>query len=261
MNAASTSAATGALDVGYRRLRSYLAVMLMLAILWQAAISLFAIPPYLMPAPAAAAKAFGEHADKIAAAAQFTIACTLAGMAISTGLAVIVATLFVAQPAAASAFMPLALIVRTIPMIAVAPLIILIFGRGAGASVGIVALLTYFQIMLAAWKGFQSPSTNTLELMRSYGASFWQTHLKIRAPFAAPHIFTGLRIAAGAAILCAMFAEWMSGAPGLGALILDSYAVQKFDLMWASVLTSAFAAYLFLTLTMMLERMVLNWSR
>jgi ABC-type nitrate/sulfonate/bicarbonate transport system permease component len=260
MNAPASTAA-GALDVGYKRLRSYLAVMLVLLIVWQAAISLFSIPAYLMPAPAAAAAAIDEHAREIGAAAQFTIACTLAGMAISAALAVFVATLFVAMPALAAALMPLALIVRTIPMIAVAPLIILIFGRGAGASIGIVALLTYFQIMLAAWKGFQSPSVNTLELMRSYGATFWQTHLKVRAPFAASHIFTGLRIAAGAAVLCAMFAEWLSGAPGLGALILDSYSVQKFDLMWAAVLISAFAAYAFLTLTMMLERMVLNWSR
>ena len=261
MSETSASAASGALDVGYRRLRSYFAVMVVLVLIWQAAISLFAIPPYLMPTPAAAAASIGAHGAEIAAAAQFTIACTLAGMAISAVLAVMVATLFVAQPFLATALMPLALIVRTIPMIAVAPLIILIFGRGAGASIGIVALLTYFQIMLAAWKGFQSPSTNTLELMRVYGATFWQTQLKVRAPFAAPHIFTGLRIAAGAAVLCAMFAEWMSGAPGLGALILDSYAVQKFDLMWAAVLISAFAAYAFLTLTMMLERMVLNWSR
>lgn len=261
MRAQALTSANSALGIGLRRLKSYAAVILVIIAVWQLAISILGIPGYLMPTPAAVAGAIANHPEEFVSAARFTISCTLAGMAISAALAVLVATLFVAQPLLASAILPLALFVRTIPMIAIAPLIILIFGRGAGASIGIVALLTYFQIMLAAWTGFQSPSTNTLELMRSCGATFWQTHFKIRMPFAAPHIFTGLRIAAGAAVLCAMFAEWMSGAPGLGALILDSYSTQKFSLMWAGVFISAFAAYAFLTITMMLERMVMNWSR
>jgi len=148
-----------------------------------------------------------------------------------------------------------------VPMIAIAPLIILIFGRGPGNSIGMVALLTFFQIMLAAKRGFLSPSPNALEMMHTYGASFWQTQLKVRVPFAIPYIFTGLRIAAASAILCAMFAEWLSGAPGLGRLILDAYSTQDFPLMWATVLTSTFAAYMFFTLTLVVERVVLDWSR
>jgi len=133
--------------------------------------------------------------------------------------------------------------------------------RYRATTIGMVALLTFFQIMLAAKRGFLSPSANVLEMMHSYGASFWQTQLKVRMPFAVPYIFTGLRIASGSAILCAMFAEWLSGAPGLGLLILESYSVQNFPLMWATVLTSTTAAYLFFTLTLATERLVLDSSQ
>jgi NitT/TauT family transport system permease protein len=251
----------GPLATGARRLGSFAAVLAVLFVLWQAALSLFGIPAFLMPAPPAVAAAFAENLGAIGDATLFTLACTLAGMAVSVVLAIGFAIAFVALPRLAEALMPVILIVRAVPMIAVAPLIILIFGRGAGASIGIVALLTYFQIMLAAWKGFLSPSESALELMRAYGAGFWQTQMKVRMPFAVPFVFTGLRIAAGSAILCAMFAEWLSGAPGLGSLILDAYSMQRFAVMWAGVLTSATVAYCFLTFTIVVEQMVLDWSR
>jgi NitT/TauT family transport system permease protein len=205
--------------------------------------------------------AFGGHGEAILGAAAFTVACTSIGMVISVIVAITLAIAFIASERLSRSLMPLIVLIRTVPMIAVAPLIILIFGRGPANSIGMVALLTFFQIMLAAKRGFLSPSTNVLEMMHTYGASFWQTQLKVRVPFAIPYIFTGLRIASGSAILCAMFAEWLSGAPGLGLLILESYSVQDFPLMWAAVLTSTSAAYIFFTLTLAIERLVLDWSR
>jgi NitT/TauT family transport system permease protein len=145
-------------------------------------------------------------------------------------------------------------------VIAIAPLLIMVWGRGKWNTIGVVAMLTFFQILLAAKRGFQSPSANVLEMMRSYGGSFWQTLIKIRSPFAAPYIFTGLRLAANSAVLSAMFAEWLSGAPGLGDFMLDAYAEQKFALMWAAILVSTTVAYLFFTVTVMLERAVADWS-
>jgi NitT/TauT family transport system permease protein len=251
----------GAGRVSLGRLANLAAFLIVLGIVWQAIVSGFAIPRYLLPPPGDVIAAFGSHIGTIGAAAAFTVACTLAGMAISVVVAIGLAVAFIASERLSRATMPLIVLVRTVPMIAIAPLIILIFGRGPGNSIGMVALLNFFQIMLAAKRGFLSPSPASLEMMHVYGANFWQTQLKIRMPFAIPFIFTGLRIASGSAILCAMFAEWLSGAPGLGRLILDAYSVQDFSLMWATVLTSTTAAYLFLTLTIAIERLVLDWSR
>lgn len=239
-----------------QRVVNFAAVMVAVAAIWQVTVLAFGIPSYLLPAPAAVVRALGQHPGEVGTAAAFTVVCTITGMAISIFVAITLAVLFIASERASRALMPIIVLIRTLPMIAIAPLIILILGRGPANSIGMVALLTFFQIMLAAKRGFQAPSANVLEMMHSYGATFWQTQWKVRAPFALPYIFTGLRIASGSAILCAMFAEWLSGAPGLGLLILDSYSVQNFPLMWATVLTSTAAAYLFFTLTLAIERLV-----
>ncbi|RYG22066.1 MAG: ABC transporter permease, partial [Burkholderiales bacterium] len=252
-----TNPFAGAGKLAGQRIANFLAFLIVLGVLWYGVVILLEIPPYLLPRPSAVLQALADNSGEVLRAATFTVVCTLIGMAISIAVAIGLAVAFIASERTSRALMPLIVLIRTVPMIAVAPLIILIFGRGPSNTIGMDALLTFFQIMLAAKRGFLSPSTNVLEMMHSYGASFWQTQLKVRVPFAVPYIFTGLRIASGSAILCAMFAEWLSGAPGLGLLILESYSVQNFPLMWAAVLTSTSAAYLFFTLTLATERLVL----
>lgn len=255
------NALAGAGGLALHRVLNFAGCMLAIGVLWQLAITFFAIPPYLLPAPLTVLHALVANQDKVLTAAGFTVGATVAGMAISIVVAVVLAVAFIASDTLSRALMPLIILIRVMPMIAIAPLIILIFGRGPAISIGMVALLTFFQIMLAAKRGFLAPPANALEMMHCYGATFWQTQVKIRMPYAIPFLFTGLRIASGSAILCAMFAEWLSGAPGLGLLILDSYSVQDFPLMWAAVLTSTTAAYLFFTLTLAIERLVLDWNR
>jgi len=250
----------GALRAGGARLASYLVFLAVLLVLWLGAMRVFNIPTYLLPNPAQTLAALQQNLGRIGAAAAFTIGCTIAGMAVSVVVALVFAVLFTLSRTLNYAFGPLLIAIRTVPVIAVAPLLIMLWGRGKWNTIGVVAMLTFFQILLAAKRGFQSPSANVLEMMWSYGGTFWQTLIKIRAPFALPYIFTGLRLAANSAILSAMFAEWLSGAPGLGDFMLDAYAEQKFALMWAAILVSTTVAYLFFTLTVVLERAVEDWS-
>lgn len=252
---------SGALTLTAQRLAGYVATIAVVALLWQAAIWLFAVPHYLLPSPGAAAQAMGENAGTIGHAARLTVQSTVIGMAVATVAALVLALLFMASPTLDAALMPLIVVVRTVPMIAIAPVLVLIFGRDRWNGVGMVALLSFFQIMLAARKGFEAPSRHMLELMHCSGAGFWQTVVKLRVPCAMTHLFTGLRIASASAILCAMFAEWLSGAPGLGSLILDAYSRQNFALMWAAVGAGTTVSYLFFTFTIALERAVQDWSR
>ena len=251
----------GAALLSAQRMAGYLAVMLAVALAWQLAIWVFEVPAYLLPSPGAVSQAFGAHAGDIGEAAWRTVQNTVIGMGVATVVAVLLALLFIASPLADRALMPLIVVVRTVPMIAIAPVLVLIFGRDRWNGVGMVALLSFFQIMLAAKKGFEAPSRTMLELMHCAGAGFWATLLKLRLPCALTHLFTGLRIASASAILCAMFAEWLSGAPGLGSLILDANSRQHFALMWAAVGAGTLVSYLFFTLTIAMERAVQDWSR
>ncbi|PKU22423.1 ABC transporter permease [Telmatospirillum siberiense] len=254
-------AAAPAIAIVGRRMGAYGLVMACLLAIWQAAVTVFQIPGYLMPAPAAVLASLADNASLIGSDAVFTVFCTLAGMTVSIVAAMTLAVAFVLSGLLSRALMPLIIVVRTIPVIAVAPLMISVFGREQWNSIAIVALLSFFQIMLAAKKGLLSPSANAIEMMHVYGAGMCQVLLKLRIPAAIPYIFTGLRIASGSAILCAMFAEWLSGAAGLGSLTLDAYSQQDFSLMWATVLVGTTAAYLFFTLTVAAEGLVLDRTR
>lgn len=244
-----------------RRLRDYLAFLLVLGLGWQLLILLLGLPPYLLPSPLLIAQSLLGNADLISSATATTLLATLSGLAVAMAAAIALALMFMAAPLSEEALMPLIVVVRTVPMIAIAPLLVLLFGRGSSNSIGMVALLSFFQILLSAREGFQAPTRNMLELMHANGAGFWQIFLKLRVPAAMPHLFTGLRIASASAILCAMFAEWLSGSEGLGSLILDAYSRQDFALMWASVATGTSVSYLFFTATMALERAVMDWNQ
>lgn len=244
------------LQLALRRIAGLAIAIAIALILLQGAITIFAIPPYLMPGAPPILGALAGNAAAIARAAGYTVGCTLAGLALSVTVAVASAALFIAVRPARQALMPLLMLLRTVPLIALAPILITMLGRGAGNSIVIVAFLTYFQLMLAAEKGLRSVTRSHLELMRVCGAGFWQVLWKLRLPSALPFIFTGLRIAASSAILCAMFAEFLSGAPGLGEQIIDAFSTQDFPRMWALVIVSTVLAYLFLTATMVAERVI-----
>jgi NitT/TauT family transport system permease protein len=251
----------GATLLALQRIAAYLLVMAVGALLWQTVIWGFGVPAYLLPSPLAAGHALIDQRSAIGHACALTVQATVVGMLVATAVAIALALLLMASRLLDAAFMPLIVAVRTVPMIAIAPVLILLFGRDRWSGIGMVALLCFFQIMLATRAGFDAPSRHMLELMHCAGAGFWQTLLKLRIPCALTHVFTGLRIASASAVLCAMFAEWLSGAPGLGSLILDANSKQDFVLMWAAVAVGTTMSYLFFTFTIALERAVHDWSR
>ncbi|SIO37742.1 ABC transporter permease [Paraburkholderia phenazinium] len=242
------------------RIGDFVAFGAVVCVVWAAISYALHAPDYVLPTPTEVAAALVANGGLIAGATWLTLWCTVVGIAVSVCIAVGLALLFVLSPLADRTVTPLLIAIRSIPMIAITPLVVVLFGRDRWNTIGMVALLTFFQVMLAAKRGFDAPSQSMLELMRTCGASFWQTLLKVRVPSAVPFVFTGLRLAGSSAILCAMFAEWLSGSPGLGTLMLDAYSKQNLGLMWAAVAVSTTLAYLFFTLTIALERAVLDRS-
>jgi len=109
-------------------------------------------------------------------------------------------------------------------------------------------------------KGFRAARRSALELMHVCGASPLQTFFKVRFPYALPFIFTGLRAASASAILSAMLAEWLSGAPGLGTMILEAASYREIGLLWASVVVGMGMAFAIFLLTTAAEKQVLTWS-
>jgi ABC-type nitrate/sulfonate/bicarbonate transport system permease component len=230
-------------------------------VLWHAAVVGFAIPHFVMPTPGAAWQAFHDNRPEIGGALAYTLRSAAIGLALATAIALSLAAMFVASDTATRAILPIVIGLRTAPVLAIAPILILIFGRGVGTSIVVVVIVAFFPIMVNAMRGFRAARRSTLELMHVCGASGVQTFLKVRFPFALPYIFTGLRAASASAILSAMLAEWLSGAPGLGTLILDAASYRDLGLLWAAVVVSMIMAFSIFALTAGAERRLLTWSR
>jgi len=230
--------------------------VLAVGLLWQGAIWLFAVPPFVAPDPLSVLRALGAEFPALMEANFYTLRSTLGGMTIALVLALLLAALFTLSPLLTRAVLPLVIVIRTAPVLAIAPLLILLFGRGHATSVAVVVLVSFFPILVNAARGFASPRANAMELMHVCGATWWQTFVKVRVPFALPYLFTGIRMASAGAVLSAMLAEWLSGAPGIGTLILEASSFRNLPLMWAGVVVSMVTATGIYGLTVLLARAV-----
>jgi ABC-type nitrate/sulfonate/bicarbonate transport system permease component len=226
---------------------------------WQLTVLGFRIPKYLAPVPLDVAQAMWANRGVIAGQAGFTLTAAGLGLAASTLFAVGVALSFSINRNLAQASLPVVMVFRSMPVVAVAPIMMLIFGRGIGTSLAVVTIVSFFPILVNLMRGLESADRNAAELLHVYGASRWQ-HLRIvRIPSAMPYLFTGLRVAGSSAILGAMLSEWITGSKGLGNLILDAGEMREIELLWAAVLVSVVIALVVFWATSSAERRLLRW--
>jgi ABC-type nitrate/sulfonate/bicarbonate transport system permease component len=152
------------------------------------------------------------------------------------------------------------MVFRSTPVAAVAPIMMLIFGRGIGTSMAVVTVVSFFPMLVNMMRGLESADRNAAELLHVYGASRWQQLRFVRIPFALPYLFTGLRVAGSSAILGAMLSEWITGSKGLGNLILDAGEMREIELLWTAVLTSVAIALAVFWTTSAGEKRFLRWT-
>jgi ABC-type nitrate/sulfonate/bicarbonate transport system permease component len=230
----------------------------LVALVWKGVVLAFALPPFLLPPPEAAVAALLSNAGTIGWSVLFTLRNAAAGLSVAFVVAVGLAAAFNASRLARS-LLPIVIALRTAPALAIAPILIMVFGRGIGTAIAVVVIVSFFPLMVNAMAGLRAANPNALDLMHVLGAGGWATFWKVRLPFSLPYIFAGLRSAVTSAILAAMLAEWLSGAPGLGKLLLDAAAFRKTGLLWAGVLVSVGIAMAAFGLTAAIERRFTDW--
>ena len=148
-----------------------------------------------------------------------------------------------------------------VPIVAIAPLIVVWFGFGLAPKILVVILVTFFPITVALLDGFASTPTDATDLMRSLGASNDQTFRKLRWPSALPALFTGLRISATYAVIAAVIAEYVGATEGLGIWMMLSQRSFRTDLVFAAILLTAVLSIALFALVLAVERAVIPWYR
>ena len=226
-------------------------------LVWQAAISVFHVPSYIMPGPAEVAETlFIEEPGALLSHAWYTVRASAVGLALSSVAAIALAGLVVTYSTMERVVMPFSVAIRSLPIVAIAPLITLFVGRGFKTSVVAVFIVAFFPVLVNAVQGFNNVSDIIGDLILVLGAGRWQRFRLVRFPFALPFIFTGWRTAAATAVLGAMLAEWLTGTRGLGFLLLHGAATRQLGLLWAVVVLSAALSLTVFWTTSSVERTV-----
>jgi NitT/TauT family transport system permease protein/putative hydroxymethylpyrimidine transport system permease protein len=232
---------------------------------WQIAASTGAIADalslesYLVPSPAEVASSLWENRELLAENAWVTLREMLLGIlaALAVGLAFAVA-MSRWRPIRDAAY-PLIVASQTIPIVVIAPILVVWFGYGIGPKVLIVALICFFPITVNALDGLRSVDPAAIKLMRSLDASRWQRFRRAEAPAALPSVFTGIKIAVVIAPIGAVFAEWSGSSAGLGHLIQSDTAYFEVARQFATVAVLSAIALALIGLTALAERRVVTW--
>ena len=197
----------------------------------------------------------------LAGAAFYTWREAALGFLVGAVLGLALATVFVHSRLLERAFVPYVVASQTIPIVALAPMIVFAFGPSMTSVVIIATYLTFFPVTIAMIRGLSSPDPRALELMRSYAAGRWDVYRKVRLPASLPYLFTALKIAATASIVGAIIGEGPGGIPdGLGRAIINfnQYYITGPEKLWATILVSSLLGITFFLLIRAIELVVLR---
>ena len=217
------------------------------------------IKAFLVPPPSAVFQTMLADWPELFAALAKTSAGALLGFALSALLGIAIAVFLSSSRAIQEAFYPYAVFFQTVPIIAIAPLLVIWFGYGIRTVVASAFIVSIFPVIANTLDGILSTDPALRDLFRLYGASPAVTLWKLRVPAALPQILTGLRIAGGLAVIGAIVGEFIGG-QGLGSVIDIARTQQRTDKVFAAVLlASALGLFLFGLINVLSRLMLRNW--
>lgn len=234
---------------------------LVILLLWYAASAASFIPGYMLPSPVDVVKALFGDMDLILMHAAITLQEAFYGLCIGITLAFCMATLMDRFRLLNQALYPLMIVTQTIPTIAVAPVLVLWMGFGMAPKITLVVITTFFPIAVGLLDGYKSVDKDSLNLMRSMGASTLQTFVHVKFPAALPSFFSGLKISASYAVVGAVISEWLGGFEGLGVYMTRVKKAYAFDKMFAVIIFIVVISLLLMALVNLIGAISMPWVR
>lgn len=248
-----------------RRWLPPLILILALFGVWQAAASSgfmadrLGLEDFLVPSPGQIGDVMWQDRALLADNARTTAIEVLAGFCVAVVAGLAAATLLHLSDLLRRTSYPVIVASQTIPIIVIAPVLVVWFGYGIGPKLAIIALICFFPVAINTLDGLRSVDGDSVRMMRTLYASRWQIFKRVEAPTALPYAFSGAKIAVAVSVIGAVFGEWAGSENGLGHLMLQDNAQLMTDRLFAAMfILSAIAIALF-ALIGLLERRVLRW--
>lgn len=230
---------------------------LFFALCWQGAISIFAIPHYLLPEPVAVLNEISSQWALLFMHAKITLWEILLGLVLGFLFGLLSALLLASSQTLSAFLLPILIASQAIPVFAIAPLLVLWFGYGIASKIAMTILIIYFPVTAACYDGLRNTPKQWLELAQTMGISSRQLLFKVRLPAALPALASGLRIAVSVAPIGAIVGEWVGSSQGLGYLMLQANARIQISLMFAALfILVVIALLLYFVIDKLLHRII-----
>ncbi len=232
-----------------------------LLVVWEGMVRGFNVPSVLLPPPSMIWERILNSTDILWLDFQQTfLKAVLIGYALGCGSGFLVAIAIDRSPFLQRGLLPLGNFVAALPIVGVAPIMVMWFGFDWPSKAAVVIIMTFFPMLINSVSGLAATSNMQRDLMRTYASNYWQTLFKLRLPAASPFIFNALKINSTLALIGAIVAEFF-GTPiyGMGFRISTEVGRMNVDMVWAEIAIAALAGSLFYGLVALIERRVTFW--
>ena len=238
-------------------------VLIFIAVLalWEGLIRVLDIKQFLLPAPSVIAAAFVGTFGSLVASTLYTLRSALLGFAMGCGAGILVSFATARWTTVRQGLMPLAIAANSVPIVAFAPIMNQWFGSTNPMSKAmIVAVITFFPMMINMVRGLTLVEPAKLELMRSLASSPWEVLFKVRLPNALPYLFNGLKVCISLSLIGAVVGEFFGGPrEALGIYIRSEASLFHFDNSWAAIIICSIAGIALYLIILLLERIAIPW--
>ena len=239
---------------------AFLMVLISLMV-WEVVVRIFHVEIWILPAPTDIASALLNEFPVLWDHTLVTLYEAVTGFLLAVFIAMILAIMIDSFPFFKRGFYPILVASQTIPIIAIAPLLMIWFGYGLLPKIVVVALVCFFPIVLSTVDGLNQADPGLLSLLRTMNATKWQIFRKVRFPSALPSLFSGLRIGATYSIMGAVIGEWLGASKGLGIYMKNSSHSFLTQQVFSAILIIVFTSILFFGALLLLERRIVPWTK
>ncbi|WP_163969542.1 ABC transporter permease [Oceanobacillus halotolerans] len=238
-----------------------LVAILLFLVIWQLATQVFSIETWLLPAPSDIVIEAQNVMDRFWPHFFATLQLAVFGFLIGTTVGLVIATILHLMPRVRETFYPFLILSQNMPVIVLAPLLVIWFGFGALPKFIIITLACFFPIAVSALSGFQQTNRELFHYMKMMGATKSQLFWKLELPNALPSVFSGLKIAATYSVMAAVISEWLGAQEGIGVFMTIATSSYKTASVFVAIFIVMVISLTFFGVIQLLEKFLIRWQQ
>ncbi|WP_404809827.1 ABC transporter permease [Mesobacillus jeotgali] len=243
----------------YKGWRPFL-VLVLFFLFWEVMTRVKEIPAWLLPAPSVIFKEAAGSYPLFLPDIGATLTLAITGLLLGSTIGLLIAMILHLIPSLRNAFYPLLILSQNVPIIVLAPLLVIWFGFGFLPKLLIIILVCFFPVTIASLDGFSNVPGELLHYMRMSGATRFQIFAKLELPNALSPLFSGLKIAATYSVMGAVISEWLGAEKGIGVFMTLSSSAFRTDRVFIAIFIIIFFSMLLYSVIVMIEKNVIKWK-